>query len=86
MNYFVYIVQCKDKTLYSGWTTDVPKRIAAHNTSDTGAKYTKSRRPVVLLYQEKCDSENEARKREYQLKQLTRSQKFELIDKSKKVV
>jgi len=76
MNY-VYIVKCADGTLYTGWTTDVEKRIKAHNEK-RGAKYTKSRLPVELFYREECESKSEAMKREARIKKLTRWQKLQL--------
>lgn len=79
MNY-TYIVQCADGTLYTGWTTDVRKRVKAHNEEKTGAKYTKAKRPVKLVYYEGYDSKEEAMRREYAIKQLTRRQKLKLIN------
>ena len=75
---FVYILECSDKTLYCGWTNDLEKRILAHN-SGNGAKYTKSRRPVKLLYYEEFENKNDALKREYTIKKLKRSEKDKLI-------
>lgn len=83
MNY-VYIVKCADGTLYTGWTNDLKKRIEAHN-SGNGAKYTKSRLPVELIYFEEFDNKIDAMKREYYIKQLKRIQKEELVKKYKKV-
>ena len=80
MQYFVYILECKDKTLYTGWTNDLEKRIFTHNNSKTGAKYTKARRPVVLKYSEKFRSQSKAMKRECAIKLLTRKEKLELIN------
>jgi putative endonuclease len=77
MNY-TYIVQCSDGSLYTGWTNDLDKRIAAHNAGK-GAKYTKTRRPVRLIYYETFETKQEAMSREYHLKQLTRAQKEALI-------
>lgn len=77
MNY-TYIVECADKTLYTGWTNDLEKRIEAHNTGK-GAKYTASRRPVRLVYYEMFDTKKEAMQREYAIKQLSREKKIELI-------
>jgi putative endonuclease len=77
MNY-TYIVQCSDGTFYTGWTNDLQKRLAAHNEG-RGAKYTKSRRPVKLVYYETFETKQEAMSREYHLKQLTRAQKEALI-------
>ena len=78
MNY-TYIVRCSDGTLYTGWTNNLEKRIAAHN-SGTGAKYTKSRRPVELVYFEKFETKQEAQSREARIKQLSRKEKLELIN------
>jgi len=77
--YFVYIVECADKTLYTGYTTDLDKRLKNHNESKVGAKYTKARRPVVLKYSEKLPTLSEALKREAKIKNLTRKEKLELI-------
>ena len=77
MNY-VYIVQCKDDTLYTGWTNHLDARIQAHNDGK-GAKYTKARRPVRLVYFEEFETKQEAMKREYEIKQLSRQQKLELV-------
>ncbi len=77
--YFVYILECSDKTLYVGSTKDIEKRLHQHNNLKGGAHYTKIRRPVVLKYQEKCVSFSAMRKREGELKRLTRDKKLELI-------
>ena len=82
MSYFVYILECNDGSLYTGITKDVQKRLDEHNTSYKGAKYTKARRPVKLLYQEPSSDRSSASKREYEIKKLTRSKKIELIQKS----
>lgn len=76
----VYILKCCDNTLYTGIATDLRRRVLEHNTSDKGAKYTKVRRPVELLYWEHCDDRVDASKREYEIKQLSRKKKLELID------
>lgn len=76
---YVYIVECNDNTLYTGWTTDLQKRIAAHNHGK-GAKYTKARRPVKLVYYEEYADKSLALKREYAIKQLTRKEKELLIN------
>jgi putative endonuclease len=81
MPYFVYILKCNDETLYTGITNNLEKRILAHNTSKTGAKYTASRRPVTLRYSETCETKSLALKREAQIKKLTREQKLILISK-----
>ena len=77
-NNYTYIVECSDGTLYCGWTNDLEKRIAAHN-SGKGAKYTKSRLPVKLVYYETFATPNEAMSREYSIKKMTRSEKIKLI-------
>ena len=76
--HFVYLLQCADGTLYGGYTTDLQKRLAAHN-SGKGAKYTRSRLPVELVYWEECPTKEAAMSREWQLKHLTREKKLELI-------
>ena len=78
MNY-VYLLRCSDDTLYCGWTTDLEKRLDAHNNG-SGAKYTRSRRPVELVYFEEYDSKEEAMSREWKIKQMSRKQKMELIN------
>jgi len=80
---YSYILRCADDTLYTGWTTDVLARIKAHNAG-TGAKYTRGRQPVELVYYEVCASKIEARKREWAIKQLTRKQKEALIQEWQK--
>ena len=80
MAYFVYILQCADDTLYTGITTDIERRVEEHNSSDKGAKYTKLRRPVALVYSEESEDRSSASKREYAIKKLTRAQKLELIN------
>lgn len=81
-NWFVYIVRCQDQTLYTGITTDPDKRIRAHNSQTTGAKYTRSRRPVCLVYLEETDSRSAASKREYAIKQMAVEQKKALISRA----
>jgi len=80
MSYFVYIVKCSDDTLYTGITTDIKRRVEEHNGSDKGAKYTKLRRPVTLVYSEDSEDRSSASKREYLIKKLSRVKKMELID------
>ena len=79
MSYFVYILECSDKSLYTGITTDVKKRLDEHNSSEKGAKYTKARRPVKLIYFEESQDRSSASKREYEIKKLSRSKKLQLI-------
>ena len=75
---FTYIVECSDHTLYTGWTNDLEKRIIAHNEGK-GAKYTKTRRPVRLVYFETFATKEEAMSREYRIKRLSRRKKQQLI-------
>lgn len=84
MNY-TYIVECSDGTFYTGWTNDLDRRIDAHN-SGKGAKYTKTRRPVTLVYYEMFETKEEAMRREYEIKQYSRRQKEKLIDGNSQVV
>lgn len=77
MNY-TYILRCNDNTLYTGWTNNLEKRLEAHNAGK-GAKYTKARLPVELVYFEQFDTKEEAMRREYAIKQMTRKQKEALI-------
>lgn len=80
LNYYVYILECFDKTYYIGKTNNISKRLSAHNgLINGGAKYTRSRRPVFLVYFEEAKNASEALKREYILKQLTREGKMKLI-------
>ncbi|MEN8303247.1 MAG: GIY-YIG nuclease family protein [Campylobacterota bacterium] len=80
MSYYVYILECSDKTLYTGIATDVERRLDEHNNSDKGAKYTKIRRPLKLVYSEKSENRSSASKREYEIKKLSREKKLELIN------
>ena len=75
---YCYIVECVDGTFYTGWTTDPERRVATHNKG-LGAKYTKMRRPVKLVYIEEQLDRNTAMKRECAIKKMTRSQKQKLI-------
>lgn len=79
----VYILECSDGTLYTGWTNNIDKRFAAHQ-SGQGAKYTKVRLPVKLVYIEKCEDKSTGMKREYEIKQLKKSEKLELISRYNK--
>ena len=76
--WYLYVLRCGDGTLYTGITTDVPKRLEQHRTGK-GAKYTRGRSPLDLVYQEECGSHSEALKRELAVKKLTREQKEVLI-------
>ena len=82
MNY-TYILKCKDGSLYTGWTNDLEQRVAAHNTGK-GAKYTKARRPVELVYFEEFETKEQALKREYAIKQMARKDKLELVRRKEK--
>ena len=75
---YVYILLCKDDTLYTGWTVDLYKRILKHNEGKA-SKYTRARLPVSLVYFETFKDKIDAQKREYKIKQLTRKEKLELI-------
>ena len=76
--WFVYILQCHDGSLYTGITTDPARRVREHNHGTRGARYTRSRRPVRLLYQEAVDSRSSAQQREHLLRHLPRKQKQQL--------
>lgn len=80
MKYFVYIVRCSDDTLYTGITTNVDRRIDEHNGDIKGAKYTKMRRPVKLIYSAKFANRSFASKEEFRIKNLTRKEKELLIN------
>ena len=79
MSYFVYILECSDKTLYTGIATDIKRRLDEHNNSDKGAKYTRIRRPLKLVYSEESENRSSASKREYEIKKLSREKKLKLI-------
>lgn len=78
---YTYILKCSDNTLYTGWTTDIKRRVKQHNM-EKGAKYTKGRCPVVLVHLEEYDDKIEAMKREYEIKQMSRKEKILLINNS----
>lgn len=78
MNY-TYLLRCADGTLYCGWTKDLEKRLAAHNAG-LGAKYTKPRRPVELVYYEEHETKEEAMRREFRIKRMSRTEKLHLIE------
>lgn len=81
--FFIYIIQCSDNSLYTGYTKDVPRRVKQHN-SGVASKYTRTRRPVKLVYAEEHPDVSTALKREYAIKQLTREQKNVLILEGRK--
>ncbi len=80
--HFVYIVRCADDTLYTGWTTDLTRRMTSHNAG-SGAKYTRSRRPVTLVYHECFETKEEALRRECAVKKLSRADKLRLIENAR---
>ena len=80
MSYFVYILKCADSSLYVGCTNDLKRRINEHNTAKKGAHYTKIRRPVALVYSESFRTLGKARKREAEIKRLTREKKLGLVE------
>ena len=79
MKTYTYILRCADGTLYCGWTNDLEKRIKDHNAGK-GAKYTKTRLPVKLVYFEEFDTKEEAMSREWHIKQLRREEKLKMIE------
>lgn len=76
---YTYMVKCRDGTLYAGWTNNLEKRLTDHNAGK-GAKYTKSRRPVELVYYESYETKEEAMRREYAIKRMSRKEKLQLIE------
>ena len=81
MSWFLYVAQCSDGSLYTGVTTDVERRIREHNGSKRGAKYTRNRRPVKLVYSRVCKDRSEAQREEYKFKSLSRKEKLKIIEK-----
>ena len=79
----MYVVRCADGSLYAGATTDIKRRILEHNFSMRGAKYTRSRRPVELIYSLKCDDQSDALKKEYAFKKLSKNKKEDLVGRKK---
>jgi len=77
-DHYVYMLECADGSLYTGYTTDVERRVAEHDAGE-GAKYTRGRTPVELVYRERFESRSAAMSREYELKQLSRSEKERLV-------
>jgi putative endonuclease len=82
--HFVYILKCADQTLYVGYTKDLKRRVHQHNHAKQGARYTKTRRPVVLLYFERFRIRRKALQREYEIKTWPRAKKLALIAAKKK--
>ena len=81
--WFLYVVICNDETFYTGITTNIVRRLSEHNNGSRGAKYTRSRRPVKLVYSLVCDSMSDALKKEKKFKKLKRSKKIEIIYEKK---
>lgn len=82
--HYIYLVRCSDDSLYCGWTTDLKRRIDAHNGHISGgAKYTRGRRPVTLVYSESFHQKQEAQRREYAIKRMTKTKKLRLIKGAK---
>jgi len=79
INFYLYIVKCADQTLYTGITVDLLRRVKEHNSSRRGAKYTRSRRPVRLVYSKKFRNRSLAAKAEYRIKKLSRKEKNNLL-------
>lgn len=77
--YVLYLLRCSDGTLYTGITSDLKRRVHEHNTSDKGAKYTRSRRPCILVYYEELGSKSAALKREIVIKKMTKAKKETLL-------
>ncbi|KAA9399526.1 GIY-YIG nuclease family protein [Haloarcula sp. CBA1130] len=77
----MYVLRCDDNTFYTGYTTDVERRVREHDTGN-GAKYTRGRTPVELIHVESFDSQSEAMSREYEIKQYTRAEKERLVEAS----
>ncbi len=82
--YYLYILRCSDNSLYCGQTKDLNRRIEEHNSNDSQSKYTRSRRPVKLVYFEKYKTINDVLKREFEIKKLTKEKKENLIQKINK--
>lgn len=81
--WYVYILKCKDKTFYTGVTTDLERRICEHNSSKLGAKYTRNRRPVELVYSKAKRNKSYAQKEEWLIKGLSRAEKIKLVKNKK---
>jgi putative endonuclease len=82
--YYLYILECADKTLYTGITTDLARRIVEHGSSKLGSKYTSARRPVKIVYSRKFKNRSAASKEEARIKKLNKPQKLELVKKFSK--
>ena len=80
--HYLYILRCSDNSLYCGQTNDLKRRVKEHNSDNSKSKYTRSRRPVKLVYFEKYKTVNEALKREFEIKKMTKIQKEKLVSKN----
>lgn len=79
--YIVYLLECADGTLYTGITTDMERRLKEHNSSTLGAKYTRARRPVTLVYQKAYQNRSQASVEEFRIKSLSRTEKMSMIQR-----
>ena len=79
VHYWVYVIECADDSFYTGYTTDVERRVREHDRGE-GAKYTRGRTPVELVHSERFESQSRAMSREYEIKQLSRRQKEQLVE------
>lgn len=79
MSHFVYLLRCADGTLYAGTAVDLEQRLHSHNHLKSGAKYTRARRPVELVYKEECSDLSAARRREAEIKRMSREEKLRLL-------
>ena len=79
MNFYVYILQCSDKTFYTGWTLNLERRLNEHNSANSKTKYTRGKRPVSLVYYETYNNKSLAMRREWEIKQMSRQKKVRLI-------
>jgi putative endonuclease len=77
--WYVYILRCSDDTFYTGITTNIDRRLDEHNHGNNGARYTRARRPVRLVYAETCENRSQAQQREYRLRKLPRPEKLALV-------
>lgn len=84
-SWFVYIVTCSDGTLYTGITTDLERRIGEHNAGKAGARYTRSRRPVCLVYREAAKNRSEAARREHLIKKMPSAEKIKLVQRKRRL-
>jgi putative endonuclease len=82
--YYLYILKCADETLYTGITVDLARRVREHNDTKLGAKYTRARRPVELVYSKRFKDRSKASKEEYRIKQLSREEKLHIINNQSK--